>query len=130
MGVLKQPCAVLRGPGKRAFHVAEQFAFKQRFHDRRAVADRQTPRRHGAKFVQCVRHEFLPGARGAADQRNPVMRRDPLDAGESFQHLRAAAHHAVKTEVLEQAGIQFAGLAPQAGFGQHFAHPAYERGGR
>jgi len=65
--VFKQADLVCHRAGKGSLHVAEQLAFKDGFHHRRAVADRKILGGRRAAAVQRPGYQFLAGAGGAGD---------------------------------------------------------------
>ena len=84
--------------GERAFFVAEQFAFEQRFGNRGAVdADviRVAPL---AQTVQRAGDEFLAGAAFAENQNARVGWRDGLDQFAQFAHFRRFADDLVERD--------------------------------
>src|SRR3990172_2587369 len=85
------------GPGKRSFHVAEQFALDQVLGNRRAVHGNEQALRPEAVVMDPLREEFLSRAGLAGDKDGRVARCHAPRHFEHFPDLLAAAHDAVET---------------------------------
>ena len=112
--------------GKRAFHVPEQLAFKQRFHHRRAVAGYKAAGSRRTQIVQRHGHQVLPGSGGSDDQRGAIVRRHAADAREQIPHQRTAPDHAFKARSFQQFAVQLQRALPPPDVGEQLLHAATE----
>ena len=111
VGLLHAPGLLLERAGERAFLVAEQFAFEQRFRDRGAVdADVWRPAPL-AQAVQRAGDQFLAGAAFAQNQRARVRGRDGLDQLPQLAHLRRVARRSDRVDRFHWRG-RAAGRSP------------------
>ena len=99
MGVLEQARLVVRGPGERTLHVAEQLALEQRFHDGRAVEHDVAAGSHRAEPVERAGDQVFTRPGLPRDQQRPIVRSHAPDAPEHFPHLRAAADDSFELRV-------------------------------
>ena len=98
--------------GERAFFVAEQFAFEQRFGNRGAVDADVIRLAPPAQMVQRAGDEFLAGAALAENQNARVGLRDGLDQFPQFPHPRRFADNLVERDRFTGARAQ-RGVFPQ-----------------
>ena len=84
-------------PGERAFFVAEELAFEQRFGERAAMNDDQRMEPARAGVVDGARDQFFAGAAFAGDQHRGVGGRDGLDGVKDLLHGFALADDVLGT---------------------------------
>ena len=96
VGLERRALAVGRGAGERAFHMAEDFAFKQVPGNGGAIDDDEWPRAALAEAMQGVGAQFLAGAAFARHEHRRVARSRALEQAVDGIHPRGIADEARK----------------------------------
>ena len=119
--------APLGGARERALLVAEQFAFDQRFRQRRAIDGDKRSLPPRAQRVHGARHQFLAGAAFAGDQHAGLARSGLLQQRKNLLHLGGSAHQFAERALVAELPLQIPLVGQQAGMAagaadQHFQH--------
>ncbi len=118
VGQLEAPDAALRRAGKRAALVSENFAFHQRFGNRRAIDGDERSRRARRKLMNRARDNLFPRSRLAGDQHRCRARRGHFHDTHHFLHRFRAAHQIAQPPRFAQLPLQDCQLPSVARFTQ------------
>ncbi len=114
VGVLEQADLILGRPGKGAFDVAEELAFKKGFNEGRTVQGNQGPLGARTQLMQGLGDQLLTGSGLPGDEDGSVVRRHTLNLRIQMPHGRTVADHAGEDGVLGDVLFQLQGSEPGA----------------